>query len=82
MVLLVPVAKMFKSMGTIKQVFAYGNIVSIEWLPASRAGFPFGFPCGIFHIKRGYQGETRMKPFSNSTQQVLWGNEVESDIEL
>ena len=70
-VLLVPVAKMFKSMGTIRKVFAYGNIVSIEWLPASRAGFPFGFPCGIFYIKRNYEGSTMMRTFNNSTQQAF-----------
>lgn len=70
-VLLVPVAKMFKSMGTIQQVFAFGNIVSISWLPASKAGFPFGFPCGIFHIKRNYRGNTMMKAFNDNTQQVF-----------
>ena len=67
-VLLVPVAKMFKSMSTIRQVFAYGNIVSIWWLPASRAGFPFGFPCGIFYIKRNYHGATTMGIFNDSPQ--------------
>ena len=57
-VLLVPAAKMFKSMGTIKKTLEYGGIVSIHWLPASKAGFPFGFPCGIFYLKRGYIGKT------------------------
>lgn len=57
-VLLVPVAKMFKSMGTLKQILAYGNIVWCYLLPASQAGFPFGFPCGVYYIKRGYKGKT------------------------
>jgi hypothetical protein len=60
-VLLVPVAKMFKSMGTIKDVFNYGGIVSIHILPASKAGFPFGFPCGVYYLKRSYIGETEIK---------------------
>lgn len=57
-VLLVPVAKIFKSMGTLKQVFGYGGIVSCYLLPAGQAGFPFGFPCGVYHFKRGYTGQT------------------------
>lgn len=62
-VLLLPLAKLFKSMGTIKQVLVYGGIVSIDLLPASKAGFPFGFPCGVFHLKRNYVGETKIKLF-------------------
>jgi hypothetical protein len=57
-VLLVPLSKMFKSMGTVKQVLEYGGICSIHCLPASKAGFPFGFPCGVFHIKKNYKGST------------------------
>jgi len=60
-VLLVPMAKMFKSMGTLKSIFGYGGIVSIYLLPASRAGFPFGFPCGIYYMKRSYQEKTEIK---------------------
>lgn len=65
-VLLVPLAKMFKSMGTIRQVMNYGNIVSIHLLPASKAGFPFGFPCGVFHLKRGYEGTTSIQLFDTN----------------
>ena len=60
-VLLVPLAKMFKSMGTIRQILNYGGFVSIHFLPSSKAGFPFGFPSGIFHIKKDYKGETIFK---------------------
>lgn len=54
-VLVVPLAKMFKSMGTIKAIMAYGGIVSIHFLASNKAGFPFGFPSGIFYLKRNYK---------------------------
>ena len=60
-VLLVPVAKIFKSMGTIKSIMNYGGIVSCHFLPASKAGFPFGFPCAVIHLKRDYDGQTWFK---------------------
>ena len=60
-ILLVPLAKMFKSMGTIKTIMNYGGFVSIHFLPSSKAGFPFGFPSGIFYIKKDYKGETLFK---------------------
>ena len=76
-VLLVPVAKMFKSMGTIKQILAYGGFVSIHALPASKAGFPFGFPCAVYYIKKGYTGNTDIKLLTikddNNTIQELFG---------
>ena len=58
-VLLVPIAKIMKSMGTLKKVFAYGGIVSCHFLGGGQAGFPFGFPVGVYHFKRGYKGETK-----------------------
>jgi hypothetical protein len=66
-VLLVPQSKMFKSMGTIKKWEAYGGIVACYFLPASQAGFPFGFPCGIFHFKRDYDGLTDFRLLSKLT---------------
>jgi len=60
-VLLVPVAKMFKSMGTLKQIFDYGGFVEIHTLPASKAGFPFGFPCMVVYLKREYKGSTLIR---------------------
>jgi hypothetical protein len=59
-VILVPLAKMLKSMGTINQIFNYGGIVSCHLISGSRAGFPFGFPCGVYYLKRGYKGKTEM----------------------
>ena len=60
-VLLVPVAKMFKSMGTLKTIMSYGGFVSIHTLPASRAGFPFGFPCAVYFMQKEYTGLTDIK---------------------
>lgn len=60
-VLLVPVAKMFKSIGTLRSIFAYGGFVEIHTLPAGKAGFPFGFPCGVYYLKKEYKGFTRIK---------------------
>jgi hypothetical protein len=60
-VLLTPIAKIFKSMGTLKSVLSYGGFVSIHLLPASKAGFPFGFPCAVYYLKRGYQGNTKIE---------------------
>lgn len=63
-VLLVPVAKMMKSMGTLKLVFAYGGIVSCHFLSGGQAGFPFGFPIGVYYIKRNYKGLTEFNLLS------------------
>ena len=62
-VLLVPVAKMFKSMGTMKSIFDYGGIVSCHILSGGKAGFPFGFPVGVYYLKRGYKRETKFRLF-------------------
>lgn len=61
-VLLVPVAKMFKSMGTITKVFEYGGIVSYHFLSGGKAGFPFGFPVGVCYLKKDYFGLTKFAP--------------------
>lgn len=68
-VLLVPVAKMFKSMGTLKSIFDYGGFVSIHTLPASKAGFPFGFPCAVYYLKRGYVGDTKITMLIDQIEQ-------------
>jgi hypothetical protein len=60
-VLLVPVAKMFKSMGTLKSIYNYGGFVEIHTLPSSMAGFPFGFPSAVYYLKRGFKGDTKIK---------------------
>jgi hypothetical protein len=60
-VYLVPFSKVFKSMGTIRQIYDYGGIVKVLVMPAGKAGFPFGFPCGAFHFKRGYAGPIELR---------------------
>jgi hypothetical protein len=55
-VFLAPIAKVLKSWGTIMKIKEYGGIKKIWFVPANRCGFPFGFPCGAFHFKRGYKG--------------------------
>ena len=57
-VLLIPIAKLMKSMGTLKKVFEYGGIVSCHFLSGGEAGFPFGFPVGIYYLKRNFKGKT------------------------
>ena len=65
-VLLVPIAKMMKSMGTLKQIFAYEGIVSCHFLGGRQAGFPFGFPIGIYYLKRDYKSQTTFSPLSTN----------------
>ena len=44
-----------------RSIFEYGGIVKAIFMPAGKAGFPFGFPCGAFHFQRGYKGATAMR---------------------
>lgn len=61
-VFLVPIAKLMKSIGTLNTIFEYGGFVSCHFLSAGKAGFPFGFPCGVYYIKRNYKGQTLFAP--------------------
>lgn len=70
-VLLVPLAKLFKSMGTLTAIMNYGGFVSIHCLPASQAGFPFGFPCAVYHLQRGYRGQTKFSILKKPTRDLL-----------
>ena len=73
-VLLVPVAKMFKSMGTMRTILNYGGFVEIHVLSASKAGFPFGFPVAIYYMRRDYEGATMIKMLpEHEQQQTLFG---------
>ena len=63
-VFLLPLSKMFSSLGRIRGILGYGNIHSIHIVGAGKCGFPFGFPACAFHIKRGYQGKTLIKEMS------------------
>ena len=54
-------------MGTLSDVFDYGGFVEIHTLPSSKAGFPFGFPSGVYYMKRGYKGDTKIKMLDGIT---------------
>jgi hypothetical protein len=60
-VYLVPFAKVFKSMGTVRAIYDYGGVVKVIVMPAGKAGFPFGFPCGAFHFRRSYKGTIELR---------------------
>ena len=61
-VLLVPIAKAFKSMRIEKLVDNYGGLKAI-WLMGSggKCGFAFGFPTGCLHYRRDYDGPITRK---------------------
>jgi hypothetical protein len=60
-VFLVPFAKVFKSMGTLRIIDEYGGMVSIWIIAAGKCGFPFGFPAAAIYFKRGYKGQTKIE---------------------
>lgn len=57
-VYLVPLSKVFSSMGRIRKILDFGNIKEIYILSASKCGFPFGFPCCAVHFEKGFKGKT------------------------
>ena len=67
-VFLVPVAKLFKSMGTLKTILEWGNFVEIHCLSSSKAGFPFGFPSGIYYMKKDYKDKTLIKLYEEQKE--------------
>jgi hypothetical protein len=69
--LLVPIAKIFKSMKTIRLIYNYGGIVKMYFLGANKCGFPFGFPCMAVHFKKGYNGVCEILCDSDSSQEQI-----------
>lgn len=57
---LVPLGKIFKCLGRLNVLFAWGGIRQVGIIGASRCGFPFGFPCGFFWMQKGYTGDTHI----------------------
>ena len=55
-VYLIPVYKVWKNWNVMMSIKKWGGVKAAYYLPASRAGFPFGFPAGAFHFQRGYTG--------------------------
>ena len=64
-VYLVPLSKIFTSLGRIRKILNYGNIREIHILSASKCGFPFGFPACAIWLQKGYYGDTKIKEFIN-----------------
>jgi hypothetical protein len=60
-VFLIPVSKVFSSLGRLKKIEKYGGIVSIHYLGGSKANFPSGFPAGVCYLKKDYDGPTEIK---------------------
>lgn len=60
-VYLIPLVKPFQSLSIIQAIQAYGGIREKYVLGTGRSlGFPFGFPVGAVHFRRGYTGPTGM----------------------
>lgn len=57
-VYLVPLSKVFSSMGRLRKILDFGNIKEIYILSASKCGFPFGFPCCAVHFEKDFNGKT------------------------
>lgn len=56
-VYLIPVNKLLSSLKKLRKVHAFGGIAHIRYYGTGRSmGFPFGFPVGAVHLKRGYRG--------------------------
>ncbi len=56
-VYLIPVNKVLSSLKKLRKIYAFGGIAEIRYYGTGRdAGFPFGFPVGAMHFKRGYDG--------------------------
>lgn len=60
-VYLVPLSKVFTSMGRIRRILNYGNIRELHIISASKCGFPFGFPACAIWLQKGYKGQTILK---------------------
>lgn len=60
-VLLCPLSKVVSSLGRIKLFENFGNAIEIQFIGASKCGFPFGFPCCSIWLKKNYKGQTNIK---------------------
>lgn len=60
-VFLTVLSKVFKSRKMDNALIAYGGIKEVVMLGGGGAvGFPFGFPVGCVHFKRGYDGDIKI----------------------
>lgn len=59
-VYLIPLSKVFNSEARLRDIMRWGGIVETRhYGSGTDCGFPFGFPCGAVHIRRGYKGPMR-----------------------
>lgn len=63
-VYLIPLNKITSSMKRLRELKKYGGIYKLWILPASKCGFPFGFPACVLWLKKDYKG---------AFNPVLWG---------
>jgi hypothetical protein len=60
-VLLVPLAKAFKSQKIEREIKKYGGLKEVLMLGGGQSiGFNFGFPCGCLYYKRNYKGKVKI----------------------
>lgn len=63
---LVPIRNVFSGFGFIKEIYDFGGIVEIRnYGTGNKLGFPMGNAIGVFHIKRGYIGDTKITFYQN-----------------
>ncbi len=63
-VYLIPLAKIFNSEPRLRSIMKWGGIVETRHYGSGTAcGFPFGFPCGAVHMRKGWRGEMRWSFF-------------------
>ncbi len=60
-VYLIPLNKIVSSWGRVLDLDNYGGIKKIWIIPASKCGFPFGFPACAVWIKRDYKGNPEIE---------------------
>ena len=55
-VMIIPPAKCFASLGVLKTIKEFGGIKEVKIIGGGgKVGFPFGFPVAAVHFKRGYK---------------------------
>ena len=60
-VYLIPLNKIVSSWGRVLDLVNYGGVFAIWIMPASKCGFPFGFPACAVWIKRDYVGDPHIE---------------------
>ncbi len=62
---LIPIAKVYAVDNRMKEIYSFGGIVETRYYgKGTETGFPFGFPCGVVYLKRGYTGDIKVSFYS------------------